>query len=75
MTNRNGSKNQTYINLMLTRPWDVVISYAGGFIKASTLKVTEKLQLTKARIGQGNFRWDLEKIEPKCRVTDVSNKA
>lgn len=33
-TNRNGSKNQTYINLTLTRPGDVVISYAGGLIKA-----------------------------------------
>lgn len=44
-------------------------------IKASTLEVTEKLQLTKARIGQGNFRRDLEKIEPKCRVTGVTNKA
>lgn len=193
MTNRNGSKNQTYINLTLTRPGDVVISYAGGLIKAiglvaapcsekskpsefgsagdswsdtgwevridweplekpirpkdhlelivpllpsknsplratgdgnqscylagisnelgnlllslanrvnphfvddieqhqaelegdaieatikaSTLEVTEKLQLTKARIGQGNFRRDLEKIEPKCRVTGVTNKA
>ena len=30
-------------------------------IKASTLEVTEKLQLTKARIGQGDFRknWKL----------------
>ncbi|WP_323931799.1 HNH endonuclease [Aeromonas caviae] len=192
-TNRNGSKNQTYINLTLTRPGDVVISYAGGLIKAiglvaapcsekskpsefgsagdswsdtgwevridwellekpirpkdhmelialllplknsplratgdgnqscylagisnelgslllslanrvnpdfvedieqhqaelegdaieadikaSTLEVTEKLQLSKARIGQGNFRRDLEKIETACRVTGVTNKA
>ncbi len=29
-SNRNGSKNQTYINLRLARPCDVVISYAGG---------------------------------------------
>ncbi|MCX9112659.1 HNH endonuclease [Aeromonas veronii] len=32
--NRNGSKNQTYINLTLARPGDVVISYASGLIKA-----------------------------------------
>ncbi|MGY3959563.1 HNH endonuclease [Aeromonas popoffii] len=32
--NRNGSKNQTYINLTLTRPGDIVISYASGLIKA-----------------------------------------
>lgn len=193
MTNRNGSKNQTYINLTLTRPGDVVISYAGGLIKAiglvaapcsekskpsefgsagdswsntgwevridweqldkpirpkdhieliapllpsknsplqpngngnqscylagisnklgnlllslanrvnpffaddieqhqaelegdaieaaikaSSLEVTEKLQLTKARIGQGDFRKKLEIIEPACRVTGVTNKA
>ncbi|MGY3856143.1 HNH endonuclease [Aeromonas intestinalis] len=193
MTNRNGSKNQTYINLTLTRPGDVVISYAGGLIKAiglvaapcsekskpsefgsagdswsdtgwevlidwellekpirpkdhlaliapllpsknsplqpngngnqscylagignelgslllslanhvnpsftdaveqhqaelegdaieaaikaSTLEVTEKLQLSKARIGQGLFRTRLEQIEPACRVTGVTNKA
>jgi len=44
-------------------------------IKASTLEVTEKLQLTKARIGQGLFRSRLEQIEHACRVTGVSNKA
>lgn len=76
MTNRNGSKNQTYINLTLTRPGDVVISYAGGFIKTSTTEFTEKLQLSKARIGRGGlFRSRLEKIEHACRVTGVSNKA
>ncbi|HHQ4530834.1 TPA: HNH endonuclease [Aeromonas hydrophila] len=74
-TNRNGSKNQTYINLTLTRPGDVVISYAGGFIKASTLEFTKKLQLSKARIGQGLFRSRLEKIEHACRVTGVCNQA
>jgi hypothetical protein len=44
-------------------------------IKASALDTTEKLQLTKARIGQGLFRSRLEPIEPACRVTCVTNKA
>lgn len=44
-------------------------------IKASTLGDTEKLQLSKARIGQGLFRANLEAIEPACRVTGVTNKA
>lgn len=44
-------------------------------IKASTLEVTEKLQVIKARIGQGLFRSNLEAIEPACRVTGVTNKA
>lgn len=190
--NRNGSKNQTYINLTLARPGDVVISYAGGLIKAiglvsasssekskpsefgsagdswsdtgwevpinwellskpispkdhlelispllplknsplrpsgdgnqgcylasisealgnqvltlakgmnpsfaddieqhqaelegdaieadiqaSTLDATEKQQLVKSRRGQGLFRANLEKVEPACRVTGVTNK-
>ncbi|WP_270830506.1 hypothetical protein, partial [Aeromonas sp. QDB63] len=42
-TNRNGSKNQTYINLTLTRPGDVVISYAGGLIKAIGLGCVLKM--------------------------------
>ena len=44
-------------------------------IKASTLEVTEKLQVIQARIGQGLFRSNLEAIEPACRVTGVTNKA
>lgn len=33
-TNRNGAKNQTYVNLTLVRSGDIVISYASGLIKA-----------------------------------------
>lgn len=44
-------------------------------IKASALENTEKLQLTKARRGQGLFRCRLEQLEPACRVTGVTNKA
>lgn len=32
--NQNGARNQTYINLTLVRPGDVVISYAGAEIRA-----------------------------------------
>jgi len=32
--NRNGSRNQTYINLTKTTPGDIVYSYAYGHIKA-----------------------------------------
>lgn len=44
-------------------------------IKASALENTEKLQLVKSRRGQGRFRTNLEKFEPACRVTGVTNKA
>lgn len=36
--------------------------------------ITEKEAMTKARLGQGQFRRDLEKIEPVCRVTGLENK-
>ena len=32
--NSNGARNQTYTNLTLTEPGDIVFSYAGGLIKA-----------------------------------------
>ncbi len=32
--NRNGSRNQTYINLTLTQPGDIIFSYASGKIRA-----------------------------------------
>lgn len=34
MTKQGGVRNQAYINLKLVRPGDVVVSYAGGMIKA-----------------------------------------
>lgn len=43
-------------------------------IMSSSLSVTEKDQLVKARIGQGIFRKNLEYIENKCRVTNVDDK-
>ena len=36
--------------------------------------ITEKEALIKARLGHGQFRRDLEKIEPVCRVTGLENK-
>ena len=44
-------------------------------IQASALDATEKQQLVKSRRGQGLFRANLEKVEPACRVTGVTNKA
>jgi len=35
---------------------------------------TQKQQLIYSRIGQGLFRFNVEKIESKCRVTKVSDK-
>ncbi|MGN4986487.1 HNH endonuclease [Aeromonas hydrophila] len=57
-TNRNGSKNQTYINLTLTRPRDVVISYAGGLIKAIGLVATPCSEKSKpSEFGSAGDSW------------------
>jgi hypothetical protein len=39
------------------------------------LSKTEKLQLSKARVGQGQFRDNVLRQEPKCRMTGISNPA
>lgn len=39
----------------------------------SALLETEKRQLINARIGQGKFRSNTYAVEPKCRLTDVSD--
>ncbi|OEC50244.1 MULTISPECIES: HNH endonuclease [unclassified Aeromonas] len=57
-TNRNGSKNQTYINLTLTRPGDVVISYAGRLIKAIGLVTAPCLEARKpSEFGSAGDSW------------------
>ena len=38
-----------------------------------TLSETEKVALAKSRLGQGLFRSRLQLIEPKCRLTGVTN--
>lgn len=80
MTNRNGSKNQTYINLTLTRPGDVVISYAGGLIKAVGLVRTicqearKPAEYEKAGESWSNIGWkvpiDWELLEKPIRPKD-----
>lgn len=39
-----------------------------------TIPTTERLQLIKARVGQGLFRSQVELVEPRCRLTGVSDK-
>ncbi|WP_438404324.1 HNH endonuclease [Aeromonas hydrophila] len=79
-TNRNGSKNQTYINLTLTRPGDVVISYAGGLIKAIGLVAAPCSEKSKpSEFGSAGDSWsdtgwevriDWELLEKPIRPKD-----
>lgn len=55
--NKNGAKNQTYLNLTLTRPGDIVFSYAGG-IKAIGIVSERFRELPKpAEFGKSGDSW------------------
>jgi putative restriction endonuclease len=41
----------------------------------ASLNKTEKEQLIKARVGQGDFRKNVFKVEGRCRVTGIDNPA
>ena len=43
-------------------------------LQNSNIDSTEKLQLSKARVGQGKFRKNVESIETCCRVTGTKDK-
>ena len=45
-----------------------------GQIVASNIPNTQKKQIIQARVGQGLFRLNLEKIESRCRVTNLSDR-
>lgn len=56
--NSNGSKNQTYLNLTLTRPGDFVISYASGEIKAiGVIASTYREQPKPSEFGKAGDAW------------------
>jgi hypothetical protein len=40
----------------------------------ATLPATQRDQLIKARVGQGLFRKNVEKLEPACRLTGVTDR-
>lgn len=56
--NSNGSKNQTYINLTLTNPGDIVFSYASGKIKAIGIVSSNcREQLKPSEFGRIGKLW------------------
>lgn len=42
---------------------------------SNEIGLTEKMQLAKARVGQGTFRNNVYQIERECRVTKINNPA
>ncbi|MNH06941.1 hypothetical protein D3C79_663210 [compost metagenome] len=58
MQNKNGARNQTYINLTLIRSGDIVISYAGGEIRAIGVATSScKEQLKPEEFGHAGQNW------------------
>lgn len=56
--NQNGARNQTYINLTLVRPGDVVISYAGAEIRAIGVATGAYQEKPKPKaFGQAGQNW------------------
>ncbi|PYG79884.1 MULTISPECIES: HNH endonuclease [unclassified Pseudomonas] len=85
--NKNGARNQTYINLTLVRAGDVVISYAGGQIRAIGVATSVYTEQTKPEaFGQAGQNWSdtgwlvpiewtvLDKaVLPKDHITAISS--
>lgn len=56
--NSNGAKNQTYINLTLTKPGDVIFSYAAGKVKALGIVSSPYLEQPKpSEFGRSGDSW------------------
>jgi len=56
--NKNGARNQTYINLTLICPGDIVISYAGGEVRAIGVATSSyKEQLKPEEFGHTGQNW------------------
>ncbi|WP_200638904.1 HNH endonuclease [Stutzerimonas xanthomarina] len=56
--NQNGARNQTYINLTLVRPGDLVISYAGAEIRAIGVATGAHQEKPKPKaFGQAGQNW------------------
>ncbi|WP_336202947.1 HNH endonuclease [Pseudomonas guariconensis] len=58
MQNRDGARNQTYINLTLISSGDIIISYAGGEIRAIGVATSScKEQSKPEEFGQAGQNW------------------
>ncbi|WP_323986464.1 HNH endonuclease [Pseudomonas canadensis] len=83
--NQNGARNQTYINLTLVRPGDIVISYAGTAIRAIGVATSSYEERSKPKafgqVGQNwpdtgwlvPIEWSVlpQPISPKVHLADI----
>ncbi|OPB17345.1 HNH endonuclease [Pseudomonas fluorescens] len=85
--NQNGARNQTYINLTLVCPGDIVISYAGAEIRAIGVATSSYEERSKPKaFGQAGQNWSdtgwlvpiewtvlPQPISPKAHLADIVN--
>lgn len=43
-------------------------------VRTGEISTTEKQQIIRARVGQGLFRENVEKLESRCRITGITDK-
>lgn len=86
MKNSNNSKNQTYLNLTLTNPGDIVLSYASAKIKAIGIVSSNcREQAKPSEFGKAGVIWSnsgwavpidweilVEPITPKDHIEEIS---
>ena len=84
--NRNGARNQTYINLTLVKPGDLVLSYASAHIQAIGLATEHHVERAKpSEFGAAGEAWSqvgwlvpidwhklLVPISPKKYITQIA---
>lgn len=85
-TDKNGARNQAYINLTRTEVGDVVFSYASGLIQAVG-RITDRYQdhMRPNEFGETGHQWDKEgwlvKVEwnllenqfhPKAHISEIA---
>lgn len=81
----NGDANMTYLHRIEKGLADWILAASGlgtqtlkdevevAEIRGRNIPAVEKLRLQKARLGQGAYRANLLKVEPKCRLTGTSD--
>jgi len=83
-----GRGNQAYLFDVTGSLGEALLQIAGRNIEAGVtddaeertiqsrtdIAATEKIQLVRARIGQGIYRTNLERLEQKCRLTGISDR-
>lgn len=72
--NANGARNQFYYNMSLVQPGDIVFSYAGTYIKAVGVVMSEAFSALKPKVfGQAGSNWNADGWQVSVEFTALPN--